>query len=50
MTQYNSLHIKLSNLQLNKVRLEIEDGTEVIFNLPPHFISISKTNSFRKSL
>ena len=50
MTQYNSLNVKLSNLELNKSKSGIKNGTEVIFDLPPYVISISKTNSFRKSL
>ena len=29
MTQYNTLNIKLSNLQLNKLKLGIQDGAEV---------------------
>ena len=33
MTQYNTLNIKLSSLQLNKLRSEIKNGTEVTLNL-----------------
>ena len=29
MTQYNSLNIKLSNLQLNKLKSSIKNGTDV---------------------
>ena len=29
MTQYNTLRVKLSNLQLNKLKSEIKNGTEV---------------------
>ena len=29
MTQYNSLNVKLSNLQLNKLRSAIENETDV---------------------
>ena len=29
MTQYNTLNIKLSNLQLNKLKSGIKNGTEV---------------------
>ena len=29
MTQYNTLNIKLSNSQLNKLKLGIKNGTEV---------------------
>ena len=28
MTQYNTLNLKVSNLQLNKLRLRIKNGTE----------------------
>ena len=28
MTQYNSLNVKLSNLQLDKLKLEIKNETE----------------------
>ena len=28
MTQYNSLNVKLSNLQLNKLKSAIKDGTD----------------------
>ena len=33
MTQYNSLNIKLSNSQLNKLKLEIKNKTEVVLRL-----------------
>ena len=33
MTQYNTLNIKLSNSQLNKLKLGIKDGTEVTFKI-----------------
>ena len=29
MTQYNTLNVKLSNSQLNKLKSEIKNGTEV---------------------
>ena len=31
MTQYNTLKVKLSNLQLNKLKSGIRNGTEVTF-------------------
>ena len=34
MTQYNSLNVKLSNLQLNKLKSPIEVGTKVVLRLP----------------
>ena len=33
MTQYNSLNVKLSNSQLNKLKPAIEDGAEVVLSL-----------------
>ena len=33
MTQYNSLNVKLSNSQLNKLKSTIEDETEVVLRL-----------------
>ena len=30
MTQYNSLNVKLSNLQLNKLKSAVKNGTNVI--------------------
>ena len=31
MTQYNTLNVKLSNSQFNKLKLGIKNGTEVKF-------------------
>ena len=31
MTQYNTLNVKISNTQLNKLKYEIKNGTEVTF-------------------
>ena len=33
MTQYNSLNVKLSNLQPNKLKSGIRNGTKVALNL-----------------
>ena len=33
MTQYNTLNLKLSNSQLNRLKLETKNGTEVTLNL-----------------
>ena len=33
MTQYNALNVKWSNSQLNKLKFEIDIGTEVTLNL-----------------
>ena len=42
MTQYNTLNVKLSNLQLNKLKSAITNGTEVTLNLLSNLIGISK--------
>ena len=31
MTQYNTLNVKLSNLQINKLKSGIKNGTQVTF-------------------
>ena len=41
MTQYNTLNIKLSNSQLNKLKYAIENGTEVTLNLSSNIIGYS---------
>ena len=33
MTQYNSLNVKLSNSQLNKLKSAIKNGTDVVLRL-----------------
>ena len=33
MTQYNTLNLNLSNLQLNKLKSEIKNGTEVTLKI-----------------
>ena len=33
MTQYNTLNVKLSNLQLNKLKSEIKNGTEITLKI-----------------
>ena len=46
MTQYNTLNIKMSNLQLNKLKSGIINGTEVPLNPASNMIGDSndKTN------
>ena len=46
MTQYNSLNVKLSNSQLNKLKSAIKNGTDVIPSLSSNMISNAddKTN------
>ena len=33
MTQYNTLNVKLSHLQLNKLKFAVKNGTGVISNI-----------------
>ena len=42
MTQYNSLNVKLSNLQLNKIKSVIKNETEVALRLSSNMIGNSK--------
>ena len=39
MAQYNSLNVKLSNSQLNKLKSAIKDKTEVVLRLSSNMIS-----------
>ena len=41
MTQYNTLNVKLSNSQLNKLKSAIKNGTEVTLNLSSNLIGNS---------
>ena len=41
MTQYNSLNVKLSNSQLNKLKLAIKSETEVVLRLSSNMIDNS---------
>ena len=41
MTQYNTLSIKLSNLQLNKLKYGTKNGTEVTLQLSSNVVSDS---------
>ena len=52
MTQYNTLNVKLSNSQLNKLKSAIKNRTEVTLNLSSNLIVISndETNFPHKSL
>ena len=38
MTQYNTLKVNLSNLQLNKLKSGIRNGTEVTLNLSSNLV------------
>ena len=41
MTQYNSLNVKLSNLQLNKLKSAIKNGNDVILRLSSNMVGNS---------
>ena len=41
MTQYNSLNVKLSNSQLNKLKSAIKNETDVVLRLSSNMISNS---------
>ena len=41
MTQYNTLNVKLSNLQLNKLKSAIKNGTEVTLNFSSNIVGDS---------
>ena len=43
MTQYDSLHVKLSNSQLNKFTSAIKNETEVVLRLPSNMIGDNET-------
>ena len=38
MTEYNTLRLWLSNLQLNKLKSQIKNGTEVTLNISSNLI------------
>ena len=44
MTQYNSLNVKLSNLQLNKLKPAIKKETGVVLRLSSNMIGDNETN------
>ena len=45
MTQYNSLNVKLSNSQLNKLKSAIKNETDVVLRLSSNMIGNSDDNS-----
>ena len=49
MTQYNSLNVKLLNSQLNKLKSEIKNKTELVLRLSSNMIS-DETNFPHKLL
>ena len=50
MTQYNSLNVKLSNSQLNKLQSAIKNETEVVLRLSSNMIRDNETNFPQKLL
>ena len=50
MTKYNSLNIKLSNLQLNKLKSAIKNETGVVFRLSLNMVGGDETNFPHKLL
>ena len=50
MTQYNSLNVKLSNSQLNKLKSAIKSETEVVLRLLSNMISNNENNFPHKFL
>ena len=45
MTQYNSLNIKLSNSQLNKLKSSIKNETNVVLRISSNMVSNSNDNT-----
>ena len=45
MTQYNSLHIKLSKSQLNKLKSSIKNETDVVLRISSNMVSNSNDNT-----
>ena len=41
MTQYNSLNVKLSNSELNKLKSAIKNETEIVLRVPSNVIGNS---------
>ena len=50
MTQYNSLNVKLSNSQLNKLKPAIKNETEVVLRLPSNMVGDNGANFPHKLL
>ena len=45
MTQYNSLHVKLSNSQLSKLKSSIKNETDVFLTMSPNMVTNSNENT-----
>ena len=50
MTQYNSLNVKLSNSQLNKLKSSIKNETDVVLRISSNMVSNSNDNNFPHEL
>ena len=51
MTQYNTLHVKVSNSQINKLKSGIKNGTEVTLKIWPNVVDDSNhENNFPHKL
>ena len=51
MTQYNTLNVKLSNSQLNKLKLVIKNGTKVTLKISLNVVGDSNDeNDFSQKL
>ena len=50
MTQYNSLNVKLSNSQLNKLKSSIKNKTEVVLRLSSNVVGDDETKFPHKLL
>ena len=45
MTQYNSLNVKLSNLQLNKLKSSIKNETDIVLRISSNMVGNSNDNT-----
>ena len=45
MTQYNSLNVKLSNSQLNKLKSSIKNETDIVLRISPNMVTNSNDNN-----
>ena len=50
MTQYNSLNVKLSNSELNKLKSEVKNESEVVLRLSSNMVGDDETNFPHKLL
>ena len=48
MTQYNSLNVKLSNSQLNKLKSSIKNEPDVVLKLSSNMVGNSNDNTNRQ--